>query len=121
MWDERFDLFPSAAECDKQVERGADEKKYEQVDADDHDDADVPEMRGGRGFLCEAVEHDAVREESDQAENQAADEYELLSGLNPVQTEYDRTDQNADQIQDQLAACQSDQFQLWISVYVHHF
>ena len=119
--DERFDLFPPAAERDEQIERGADEEKDEQIDADNHDDSDVPEMRGGRGFLCETVEHDAVREERDQAKHQAADEDELLSRLDPVQTEYYCADQNTGQIEDELTTGQGNKFQFRIFVYVHHF
>lgn len=110
MRNERFDLFPSAAERDEEVECGADKEKYKQINADDHDDSDVPKMRGGRGFLGKTVQHYSVREKRNQAEHQAADEYELFSGLDRFETENNCTDQNADQIQNQLTTGQSDQF-----------
>lgn len=121
VWHERFDLFPSATERDEQIERGTNEEKDEQVYADYHDDSDVPKMRGGRGFLGETVEHDAVREERDQAEHQAADEDQLFGGFHAVHAEYDYADQNADQVQHQLTGCQGDQLQFRVSIYVDHF
>lgn len=121
MRHKRLDLFPPATECDEQIERGANEEKDEQIDTDDHHDSNVPKMGGGRGFLGETVEHNAVREERDQTEHQAADEDQLLGGFHAVHTEYDRTDQNADQIQRQLTTGQGDQFQFRVSVYVDHF